>query len=98
MTTTPPLLITNAAASQGGEGTLDGSPVIEQVEKLERQNDRDIEQLFVRIGEKWADDDTSVGYAPGEPAAQIAARLKPRWRRTDRAQASGYALVLFEPR
>ena len=31
-------------------------------------------------------------------AAQIAARLKPRWRRTDRAQASGYALVLFEPR
>ena len=31
-------------------------------------------------------------------AAQIAARLKPRWRRTERAQAGGYALVLFEPR
>jgi hypothetical protein len=31
-------------------------------------------------------------------AAQIAARLKLRWRRTDRAQASGYALLLFEPR
>jgi hypothetical protein len=31
-------------------------------------------------------------------AAQIAARLKPRWRRADRAQTSGYTLVLFEPR
>jgi hypothetical protein len=31
-------------------------------------------------------------------AAQIAARLKPRWRRAERAQAGGYSLVLFEPR
>jgi len=31
-------------------------------------------------------------------AAQIAARLKPRWRRTDRAQASDYVVVLFQPR
>jgi hypothetical protein len=31
-------------------------------------------------------------------AAQIAARLKPGWRRTERAQAGGYWVVLFEPR
>jgi hypothetical protein len=31
-------------------------------------------------------------------AAQIATRLKPRWRRTERAQAGGYSLALFEPR
>jgi hypothetical protein len=31
-------------------------------------------------------------------AAQMAAWLKPRWRRTERAQAGGYAVVLFEPR
>jgi hypothetical protein len=31
-------------------------------------------------------------------AAQIAARLRPRWRRTERTQAGGYWVVLFEPR
>jgi 4-amino-4-deoxy-L-arabinose transferase-like glycosyltransferase len=31
-------------------------------------------------------------------AAHMAAWLKPRWRRTERAQAGGYAVVLFEPR